>query len=214
MKIAIIGSKGKMGQVLCSGLKEKYEIIEVTKGESLNKCFDVEIVIDFSTGKNSAETALWCLSNKKKLIIGATGQTQGELKKIMSASKFVPVVLAGNFSLGIARIKSCLEKFIDENTESVAIFEKHHKSKVDKPSGTAIELKDKITELYGKKPEILSLRGGAEIGTHEISFYYENEVIRVSHQAFSRDAFVSGVEYAIEFLSQCDEPGLYEFNKI
>ena len=214
MNIAIIGSKGRMGQVLCSKLKEKHDVIEVEKGESLNKCYDAEILIDFSTGRNSAETATWCLGNKKKLIIGATGQTQGELKKIMSASKFVPVVMAGNFSLGVARIKACLEKLIDDKTESVVIFEKHHKSKVDKPSGTALELKDKITEIHGQKPEVLSLRGGEEIGTHEISFYYESEVIKVSHQAFSRGAFVSGVEYAIEFLSQCDEAGLYEFNKI
>ena len=214
MKIAIVGSNGRMGRAICGKLKDKYEIIEIDKGDSLNKCEDADLLIDFSTGKNSAETATWCLKNKKKLIIGATGQSQNDIKKIMTASKGIPIVMAGNFSLGIARVKASLNKFIDDKLESVAIFEKHHKNKIDRPSGTAIELKEKILELTNKDVEMFSLRGGDEIGTHEISFYYEGEVVKITHQAFSRNVFVKGVEYAVEFLCGCEEVGLYEFNKL
>ena len=211
MNIAIIGSNGRMGQVLCSKLCEKYDIIKIDKTVPIEEAKDAEILVDFSTGENSAKTAIWCEKNNKKLIIGATGQSKSDMRKILRASECVPIVTAGNFSVGVARLKKALNEIVKEDIQSVSIIEKHHKNKKDKPSGTALELKKHIESSLKKEVQIHSIRGGNEIGVHEIDLYYENEVIRISHQAFSRDAFVRGVELSIEFLKRQDEPGLYQF---
>ena len=211
MNIAIIGSNGRMGQVLCSKLCEKYDIIKIDKTVPIEEAKDADILVDFSTGENSAKTAIWCEKNNKKLIIGATGQSKSDMRKILRASECVPIVTAGNFSVGVARLKKALNEIVKEDIQSVSIIEKHHKNKKDKPSGTALELKKHIESSLKKEVQIHSIRGGNEIGVHEIDLYYENEVIRISHQAFSRDAFVRGVELSIEFLKRQDEPGLYQF---
>ena len=211
MKIAIIGSKGRMGQAVCEALNEKFELIEIDKTVSIETARGAEIVIDFSSGENSAKTAVWCEKNNKKLIIGATGQTKSELKKIAKTSENNVVVLAGNFSIGIARIKKILKTILTADVQSVSVIEKHHKDKKDSPSGTALDLKAVIESLTNKNVQVCSVRGGKEIGTHEIDVYYENEVIRISHQAFSREAFVRGVELSVEFVKNQSEPGLYEF---
>lgn len=211
MNIAIIGSNGRMGQVICSKLCEKYDIIKIDKTVPIEEAKDAEILVDFSTGENSAKTAIWCEKNNKKLIIGATGQSKSDMRKILRASECVPIVTAGNFSVGVARLKKALNEIVKEDIQSVSIIEKHHKNKKDKPSGTALELKKHIESSLKKEVQIHSIRGGNEIGVHEIDLYYENEVIRISHQAFSREAFVRGVELSIEFLKRQDEPGLYQF---
>ena len=211
MNIAIIGSNGRMGQVLCSKLGEKHEVIKIDKTVPIDEAGVADIVIEFSTGENSAKTAAWCEKNNKKLIIGATGQKKSELKRVLKASERVPIVMAGNFSVGVARIKKALNDLVKEDVQNVYIIEKHHKNKKDSPSGTALELKNYIEENFKKEVQVLSVRGGNEVGTHEIDIYYENEVVRISHQAFSRDAFVRGVELSIEFLKRQNKPGLYEF---
>jgi len=211
MNIAIIGSNGRMGQVICSKLCEKYDIIKIDKTVPIEEAKDAEILVDFSTGENSAKTAIWCEKNNKKLIIGATGQSKSDMRKILRASECMPIVTAGNFSVGVARLKKALNEIVKEDIQSVSIIEKHHKNKKDKPSGTALELKKHIESSLKKEVQIHSIRGGNEIGVHEIDLYYENEVIRILHQAFSREAFVRGVELSIEFLKRQDEPGLYQF---
>ncbi|MBE5756025.1 MAG: hypothetical protein E7341_05080, partial [Clostridiales bacterium] len=117
MKIAIIGSKGRMGQAICEALNEKFELIEIDKTVSIETARDAEIVIDFSSGENSAKTAVWCEKNNKKLIIGATGQTKSELKKIVKTSENNIVVIAGNFSIGIARIKKILKTILTADVQ-------------------------------------------------------------------------------------------------
>lgn len=211
MNIAIIGSNGRMGGALCLKLEEKHELIKIDKTVPIEEAKDAEIVIDFSSGENSAKTAMWCEKYNKKLIVGATGQNKGDLKKISKSSEKIPIVMAGNFSLGVARIKRALSELVKEDVDSIAIVEKHHKNKKDSPSGTAKELKEYIIDNFKKEVQVCSVRGGNEIGIHEIDVYYDNEVIRISHQAFSRDAFVRGVELSIEFLKRQNGPGLYEF---
>ena len=211
MKIAIIGSKGKMGKAIIEKLKDKYDIIEIDKTIPVEMAKECEVIVDFSSGENSVKTAVWCEKNNKKLIIGATGQTKKDLKRISKSSDVIPILMAGNFSIGILRIKKALKEIIKSDVQSISIIEKHHKDKKDSPSGTALELKDFIESLTTKNVSVCSVRGGQEIGTHEINVYYDNDVIRVSHQAFSRDAFVRGVELSVEFIKNQKTPGMYEF---
>ena len=214
VKIAIVGSNGKMGKLLVSKLKNNYTLIEIDKNDSIEKAIDAEMVIDFSTARNSVKTAKWCADNYKKLIIGATGQSVYEINKIINASKKTPIMIAGNFSVGIAKLKIMLNEAVCKDLLSIVILEKHHHAKIDKPSGTALELEKELKNLTACPIEILSIRGGKEIGIHEISFYFENEVIRLSHQAFSRDAFANGVIKAVDFMKNQSVAQLYDVKNI
>ena len=211
MKIAIIGSKGRLGRALSESFEDKFDIVKIDKMTPIETAKDCDVIIDFSSGENSANTAAWCSKNNKKLIIGATGQTDKQKRKILKASENIPIVMAGNFSVGIARLKRALKEMIKSDVQNISIIEKHHKDKKDRPSGTALEIKDYVKKLINKPVQISAIRGGQEIGTHEIDIYYESEVIRVSHQAFSREAFVRGVELSIERIKNQSRAGLYEF---
>ena len=213
-KIAIVGVFGKMGQILEEKLSQKYEIRGIDAQDDLFDAIDCDLVIDFSNGKNSKDTAVWCKKFEKPLIIGATGQTKREINIIKNCSKNIPILKAGNFSMGIQMLKKMLMQIDKSQIESISIIEKHHKNKIDRPSGTALELQTFCEENLKKIAEICDMRGGEEIGTHEVNIYLKNEVLRITHQAFSRDAFARGVEMAAEFMIQHKEKGLFSFDDV
>lgn len=213
--VAVVGANGKMGRLICEGLESDYSVVKIEKNDDINSFDGLDLVIDFASAESSASSANYCESHKVRLIVGATGQTEKQLSVIKKASKSVPVLIAGNFSVGIVLIKKALAEVLKRvRAEDIVIFEKHHKAKVDQPSGTALEIASFIKNISGKVPQILSERGGKEIGTHSIDIYFKDEVINFKHQAFSRDAFVSGVIKATEFLLSQDKPDLYDYENI
>ena len=98
--------------------------------------------------------------------------------------------------------------------EQVIIFETHHKFKRDKPSGTALELKNAIQRQMGLEPEIICVRAGEEVGEHKIVFYFSGEKLEISHQAFSRTCFAEGVKKAVQFMLGAKERKLYLLDEI
>lgn len=213
-KIAVVGSQGRMGKLICDSLNQKYNVVGIDKYDDLEMARESELVIDFSSGSNSVQTAIWCKEHKTKLIIGATGQSQSELKIIEEASKQIPIMKAGNFSQGIVFLKKMLKIMHNKDIENISIIEMHHKQKKDSPSGTAIELAKTIETELGIKPDIFAVRGGEEIGTHEIKIYFGSEVLTISHQAFSRNAFAQGVMLAAKFMLKTNQSGLYSFDDL
>ena len=213
-KIAVIGANGKMGKLICETLKNSYEIIEIDKTKDINIARDCDLIIDFSTGSNSSKTAKWCEIYRKKLIIGATGQTNEENKLIKSASKNIPILMAGNFSIGISTLKNIFFYLKNLPSENIIIYECHHKNKKDAPSGTAKELKTFLKSLFNCKIDTIFSRGGEEIGLHQISFYFGSEVLKFSHQAFSRKSFIDGLIKTIPYMLKLNNPGLISFDNI
>ncbi len=213
-KIAVVGSQGRMGKLVCDLLKQEYDVLGIDKNDILEMANDCELIIDFSTGSNSAQTAIWCKEHNKKLIIGATGQSQSELKIIEDASKQIPILKSGNFSQGIALLKKMLKIMHNKEIDSISIIERHHKHKKDCPSGTAIELSKFMYSELGINPDIFAVRGGEEIGVHEIKIYFGNEVLTLSHQAFSRNAFAQGVMLAAKIMLETNQRGLYSFDDL
>ena len=208
-KIAIIGFGGRMGRLLWQALSDKFELVGIGREDSIDLAINCDLVIDFSTAENSVKTANWCRLNRKKLIIGATGQSQEGLNQIMLAAKDIPILKAGNFSFGILALKKMLKTMNIESIESVSIIEKHHKNKKDAPSGTAVELAEFIRRELYINPNIYAIRGGEEIGVHSIDIYFGSEVLTISHKAFSRQAFVCGVVKACEKMINFSQTGFY-----
>lgn len=213
VKIGLVGFKGKMGSVVFEKLKNAgYDVWGITKGDDLEILKSTHLVVDFSTAEASVETAKWCEKNNIKLIIGATGQSDYELMMIKRISEKIPILMSGNYSIGIALLKKSLKNILNGLEQNIVIYESHHKNKIDKPSGTALMLENELKKLTNAKIEILSERGGMEVGCHKVNVYYENEMISVSHKAYSREIFALGVLEAVEFMFGVKDAKLYTFD--
>ena len=230
----IIGIRGKMGSHLISCAESCG--FTVTGGLDLTECenpktftdpqkADVpyDVIIDFSSPSVSTLEAIkiLCLKNDCPAVIATTGYGEKYRNAITDLSKSVPIFMSANFSLGVAAAKEAIKavKKVLGNDFDIEIVEKHHKSKADSPSGTALSLINAISDgktvvfnRSGKRGSneigVSSVRGGGVIGEHEVGFYGENEVITVTHTALSRKLFALGAFKAAAFIMG-KSPGLY-----
>lgn len=178
---------------------------------------EIDCIIDFS--HHSATEALLSFAKEKNVpvVIATTGHTDEEKEMILSAAKEIPVFHSANMSLGIALLvelaKTTAKAFPDADIE---IIEKHHNRKLDVPSGTALLLANGIKSVKegveynigrhenGKRQKkeigIHSIRMGNEVGTHEIIFALDSQVITLTHEAENRGLFAEGSLTAASFL--------------
>lgn len=173
---------------------------------------EVDIIIDFSFHKVIHVISEY-LENKKniKLIIGTTGYTNDELEIIEKISKNHVVVMSSNFSKGINMFFSMVKKLAEYNLDGYNIYllEKHHKYKVDSPSGTSKTIK----ELVDKPIKIECIKNGDIIGEHTLDIYLENERLSISHTAYSRNVFCQGVVDILDSLVNL-KPGFYSLEDL
>ena len=172
---------------------------------------------------------------KKRVVIGTTGFTQKEEKLIKKYSKKIPILKAGNMSLGINLLMYLTEiasKSLGNNFQS-KILETHHKHKKDYPSGTALMLGkgiaigknknfynligkkylNKKNFSYGNKINFNSIRKGEIIGEHEVTFSNGKEIITLNHEAFDRALYSEGALSAARWLIT-KKTGLYSMRDL
>ena len=214
IKVTINGASGKMGTKVSNLIKNDSFLVE---------CFDdiscSDLVIDFSQPSSTKKILKKCVVEKKPIIIGTTGFSDNDLKEIREAANSIPIVLAANMSRGIFYLKNSLASFIHNNQDKLRCFieETHHIEKVDKPSGTAIELKKFITEHdnnnFIQDINIKSYRVANIFGTHKIMFCSDNGTICFSHEALSRKIFAEGAIMCAKSIN-FNKPNLYSFEDI
>lgn len=235
MKLAIVG-KGMMGTLIEELSKEHPAVesvvsIEPMKGESLFDVGGADVVIDFSHPDALDDICRYVRSREGKtgVVFGTTGFTTQQLGHIKDLSNIAPVIQSYNYSYGIQTLKKLLGCAIPMlgGRSDIEIIEKHHNLKVDAPSGTALMLADicdpkhQRTWLFGRQGEgkrqkeigIHSLRGGTIFGEHNIVFALEDEVIEISHTAFSKKIFARGAVEAALWLS-CKKKGMYSIEDV
>ena len=211
-KIYINGASGKMGQAVLKIIKDSDEFV---KDNLLNS----DVVIDFSNPISTLQILNECVDNKKPLIIGTTGISEDHLDTIKKASKKIPILLAANMSIGINNLKESITIFLNQLEEKMhcIIEETHHVQKIDKPSGTAIELIDLIKlkdkNKYIKNIEVNSHRVEDVFGIHKITFYSKNRSSYFMHEALSRDVFAQGALLSSKIVGGL-EPNIYKFKDI
>ena len=248
LNLLISGCNGHMGRVLAQICREA-EDVEVTAGFDLlgqeNEDFPVfsspsaypgqaDALIDFSAP--AALPALLDFGKERNvpLVLATTGYSPEQLALIEAASKEVPIFRSGNMSLGINVLAGLVRKAAAALGEDfdIEIVERHHRRKVDAPSGTAIllaeeaaaslscELKYVYERQSVRKPRgkreigISSVRGGNIVGDHEVIFAGRDEVIELKHSAMSREVFASGALRAARFLAEVGAPGLYSMTDL
>ena len=251
INLAITGCLGRMGKQLVKSSKsnKNFKLVSLTENRPLNKKISgikldlntnqafkkTDIIIDFTVPKCTLEILKIASKLKKRVVIGTTGFTQKEEALIKRYSKKIPILKAGNMSLGVNLLMYLTEIVsgsLGDNYLS-KIFEVHHKYKKDYPSGTALMLGKGIADgknknLYnligkkflnkkafpfGKKINFNSIRKGEVIGEHEVVFSSGKEVITLNHEAFDRALYSDGALTAAQWLIS-KKAGLYSMRDL
>ena len=251
INLGITGCLGRMGQQLIrsSRSNKNFKLVTLTENTFIKKRFNgvklelntekafnkTDIIIDFTTPSCTLDILKIATKLKKKVIIGTTGFTKKEEALIKNFSKKIPILKAGNMSLGINLLMYLTEiasKSLNDDYLS-KIFEVHHKHKKDYPSGTALMLGkgiadgknknlynligkkflNKKTFPFGKKINFNSIRKGEIIGEHEVIFSSGKEIIKLNHEAFDRSLYSDGALAAAKWLIS-KKPGLYSMRNL
>lgn len=208
IKIAVSGSKGKMGSRIIDLAKGCPEL-EVTAGFDVDGNAELALktcdcLIDFTAPKATMEHLALCEKLKKSIVIGTTGLSDENKVKIKEASANIPIVLSPNMSIGVNllfRLTEQASKALGEDYE-VNIVEAHHAEKKDAPSGTAKELARIIKSIKGDIDILIdSVREGEIVGEHTITFESDVDLLEITHSAKTRDIFAKGALQAAKFLA-------------
>lgn len=164
-----------------------------------------DVIIDFSSAQGLAARLEFAKARGICIVLAPTGLSAANEAIISEYARFVPIFRAANFSLGAAvtEILCAQARRLLPCEFDAAIIEKHHKTKKDAPSGTALSIAkaiDGATEKSGKKTEIHALRLGTFSGEHEIIFAGDGETVTIIHHAENRRIFALGAIKAAGFL--------------
>ena len=251
INLAISGCMGRMGQQLIKSANNNinFKLVSLTENRkiekkisgikpsinSINAFKKANVIIDFTVPKCTLEILKIAVKQKKKVVIGTTGFTKKEEKLIKKFSKRIPILKAGNMSLGVNLLtylteiasRSLSKDFLSK------VYEVHHRHKKDYPSGTALMLgrgiaKGKNKDFYkmigrkylnkklfpyGIKINFNSIRKGEVIGEHEVTFSSGKEVITLNHESFDRSLYSDGALTAAQWLFN-KKPGLYSMRDV
>jgi 4-hydroxy-tetrahydrodipicolinate reductase len=251
INLTVTGCLGRMGQqIIKSSKKNKnFKLVSLTENKIINKKIagiepnlnnlkafkNTNVIIDFTVPKCTIDVLKIASKLKKKVVIGTTGFTKREENLIKKFSKKIPILKAGNMSLGVNLLIYLTEiasKSLDNNFLS-KVYEVHHKHKIDYPSGTALMLGKGIAEgknknfynligkkylnkksfPYSNKINFNSIRKGEIIGEHEVRFSSGKEIIRLNHESFDRALYSEGALTAAKWL-MTKKPGLYSMRDL
>ena len=251
INLAITGCMGRMGQQIIKSARsdKNFKIVALTENRIINKKVagikpslnteeafkKANLIIDFTVPKCTLEVLKIASKLRKRVVIGTTGFSKKEEGLIKKYSTKIPILKAGNMSLGINLLMYLTEiasKSLGNNFLS-KVFEVHHRHKKDYPSGTALMLgkgiavgknKDfykllgkkylnKKTFPYNKKINFNSIRKGEIVGNHKVLFSSGKEVITLDHEAFDRALYSEGAFTAARWLMS-KKSGLYSMRNV
>ena len=251
INLSITGCMGRMGQQLIKSSKnnKNFKLVSLTESKIINKKIAgiklglnnidsfqrTNVIIDFTVPKCTLEILRIASKLKKKVVIGTTGFSKKDENLIKKFSKKIPILKAGNMSLGVNLLMYLTEiasKSLGNNFLS-KVYEVHHKHKIDYPSGTALMLgkgiafgKNKnLSNIigkkylnkkyfpYSKKINFNSIRKGDVIGEHEVRFSSGKEIVKLKHESFDRSLYSVGALTAAMWLMS-KRPGLYSMRDL
>ena len=251
INLSITGCMGRMGQQLIKTSKSNrnFKLVSLTESKIINKKIlgikpglnnidsfkSTNVIIDFTVPKCTIEILRIATKLKKRVIIGTTGFSRKEEGLIKKFSKKIPILKAGNMSLGVNLLMYLTEISSKSlgNDFLTKVYEVHHKHKIDYPSGTALMLGKGIADgknknlysligkkylnkksfPYSRKINFNSVRKGETIGEHEVRFSSGKEVIRLNHESFDRSLYSEGALTAAKWL-MTKKPGLYSMRDL
>ena len=247
-RIIVSGCNGHMGQTVV-GLCASDPELEIAAGIDIlgqpGEGFPVfsspvactvqaDVLVDFSHPSALEGLLEFCLKHSLPAVLATTGYSEEQLSLIARAADRIPVFRSANFSLGVNVLLDLVKRAASSLGEDfdVEIVERHHRRKVDAPSGTALMRAGAVSQALPYQPQyvydrhsvrnprdrreigISSVRGGTITGDHTVIFAGLDEVIEISHHAASRDVFAAGAVRAAKFLAGVTSPGLYDMSHL
>ena len=251
INLTITGCLGRMGQQLIKSSKKNkaFKLVSLTENKinskkisgiklelnTINAFKKTNVIIDFTVPGCTLQVLKIASKLNKRVVIGTTGFTKKEEKLIKKYSRKIPILKAGNMSLGVNLLMYLTEitsKSLSNSFHS-KIYEIHHKYKKDYPSGTALMLGKGIADgknksfysligkkylnkkrfPYGEKINFNSIRKGNVIGKHEVKFSSGKEIVTLNHESFDRALYSEGALTASKWLMK-KKPGLYSMRDL
>ena len=230
--VAVAGAAGRMGGRVAGALAaaEDFELVASPgRGGLAGDWKGARVLADFTSPAGTALLAPLAAERGAALLVGTTGLDEAARAAIVAASRRVAVMIAPNLSPGVAALARALRVALAALPGyDVEIVERHHRGKVDAPSGTALALAGIAAEVRGlvipaalragrsgatgPRPTaeigIHSLRGGDWIGEHSVLLAGAHETLELRHVAHDREAFTAGALVALRFLAAA-APGQY-----
>ncbi len=237
MKPGIHGARGRMGAALLATARERgLEVAgEVDQGDPLELLEGADVILDFSFHRATLPLLDWASARNRPVVIGTTGFSEDEEAAIRGFSEKLPIVLAGNYSVGV-NVLQYLTRVAAEKLSleyQPEVIEAHHCLKKDAPSGTARNLTDAILDgrgwtredvihgregMTGERPDrqvgVHAVRGGGIIGDHQVMFCGPSERVELVHRAGDRSIFAQGALRAGEWLLGHARPGLFSMQDV
>ena len=248
VKIMMHGCNGVMGQVISKIIEETEGAVmacgvdRVDDGHNdypvftdINACdVEVDAIIDFSAAPAVDGLLDFAVERQIPVVLCTTGLSDEQLEKVHEASKKTAVLRSANMSLGVNtlfKVLKSMTKLLADAGFDIDIVEKHHRRKLDAPSGTAIALAEAVNEPLNNEYEfvydrsqrreqrpkkeigISAVRGGTIVGEHEIIFAGQDEVIEFKHTAYSKAVFAKGAVQAAKFLAG-KPAGFYDMSDV
>jgi 4-hydroxy-tetrahydrodipicolinate reductase len=251
INLSITGCMGRMGQQLIKSSKKNknFKLVSLTEDKVVNKKIagiklnlnntdafsKTNVIIDFTVPQCTLEVLKIASKLKKRVVIGTTGFNKKEENLIKNFAKKIPILKAGNMSLGVNLLMYMTEiasRSLGDNFLS-KVYEVHHKRKIDYPSGTALMLGEGIADgknknlyslmgkkylnkktfPYSNKINFNSVRKGEVVGEHEVRFSSGKEIIKLNHESFDRALYSEGALTAAKWLMN-KRPGLYSMRDL
>ena len=248
VKIMMHGCNGVMGQVISKIVEETEGAVmacgvdRVDDGHNdypvftdINACdVEVDAIIDFSAAPAVDGLLDFAVERQIPVVLCTTGLSDEQLERVHEASKKTAVLRSANMSLGVNtlfKVLKSMTKLLADAGFDIDIVEKHHRRKLDAPSGTAIALAEAVNEPLNNEYEfvydrsqrreqrddkeigISAVRGGTIVGEHDVIFAGDDEVITFQHTAYSNKLFAKGAIQAAKFLKG-KEPGWYQMSDV
>lgn len=256
-KVAVHGACGRMGKLVAQGVHEASDLdlaAALDSGENPACGRDVgevggfgatgvtissewpggiDVVIDFSVPQASVEIAKKCAEHDAAILVATTGLNRTQRETIIECHHTAPMIIASNTSLVVNVLMKLVREageLLKDNDFDVEVVERHHRFKVDAPSGTALSFVKILEEsmalserrygregITGERPRheigIHSLRTGDNVGEHAVIFSTLGETMELVHKGHSRIAYVKGALAAARFLAT-KNPGLYSMAEV
>ena len=237
LQILLNGAKGRMGQTIANLAGNMDAAIRAATdvgddlAKPIGKC---DVVIDFSAHSATGQLLELAIARKKPVVIGTTGHSAEEKKRLLALATRVPCVWAGNFSIGVNLLFALTRRAaaVLGSDYDAEVVELHHRFKKDAPSGTAARLLEiilaerKLTtkalrhgrsgltgERSSKEVGVHSLRGGDVVGDHTVIFATLGERLELTHKAGDRAIFARGALQAAHWVVR-QKPGVYDMQDV
>jgi 4-hydroxy-tetrahydrodipicolinate reductase len=222
MKILLLGI-GKTGSLVRDVAMERGHSVDVlletenvnAAGLTKERLGGIDVVIDFTTPHCVLDNIRACIGNGNNMVVGTTGwyeqipEVRAEVERRGTGFLF-----GSNFSVGVNMFFELVRTVAPALKQGYAghIYERHHATKKDAPSGTAATMQNILQSASDAEVEITSFREGDVVGMHELTLESAADTIYLCHDAKSRRGFAEGAVRAAEWLN--GKKGFYDFKDI